>query len=129
MPKAMESLVLGVLGYLSIQVCFFRYSLVQVKSAKYIPRRMSTPFFESDREILHTSSMCRCEDLTYCCIFLFFPCFFVSYDFLENVDHLGPTPNTFSEKKKRRSCRTRVRNVRVYLSKTAWTFELLCVNE
>ena len=95
------------------------------------PRR----FFDSDREIL-LSFVCHCEDLTcrfvnVLCFILFI--FFASYDFLENVDHLE---SFFSAKEEKISpggqtsgwaCRTRVLNCGVYLSKTAWRFELLYV--
>ena len=49
------------------------YRLVHVRSPKFSPRRMSTSFFDSDREKLHTSYMCPCEDLT--CVFFFLPDF------------------------------------------------------
>ena len=53
--------------------------------------------------------------------------------FLENVAHLGPF--FFGEKKKKREVRprdghvehVRVQKFRVYFSKTAWTFGILCV--
>ena len=77
--------------------------------------------------------MCHCEDLP-CRDFVGegVVCFFVIYIVLENVTNLKP--NVFSEQwvvggdqASGWACRTRVRNFRVYLSKAACNFELLCV--
>ena len=57
------------------------------------PRR----FVDSNRGILHTSSMCRCEDLT---LSGFFFLIFRQQSFSENVNHLSP--NIFGEKKSKR---------------------------
>ena len=54
-------------------------------------------FCDSDREKLHTSSMCPFEDLTWCFLFCFLPDFSSVKVIRKKVDHLSP--NIFGEKK------------------------------
>ena len=72
------------------------YRLVHVKETNLFPGEYPRRFFDSDREILRTSSMCHREDLT--SRGLFFLSDFSSVKFIfENVAQLRP--NLFGEKK------------------------------
>ena len=71
------------------------YRLVHIKKNKYIPGECPRLFFDSDREISDTSSMCHCEDLT---LLFFLSDFSPGESFFENVAHLRL--KSFGEKKK-----------------------------
>ena len=108
------------------------YRLVYVKPPKNISPRMSTPFFDSDREIAHVFHVpLRRPHLS---LFFWQLIFRQSRCFLK----MWPTLDQIFRRKRRKNpeiwprdwhvrCRARVQNFRVYLSRTAWTLRLLCV--
>ena len=92
----------------------FWYRLVHVEKPKFIPPRR---LFDSDREMLHTSSTCPGEDLTRC-----FCCCFFAWFFLRKM--WTTLAQIFSAKKETKrkknggqtsgwACRTRAHNFRV----------------
>ena len=103
-----------------------QYHNIDVKKPKYIPRRTPTPFFYSGREILHTPSICPCEDLTSPVgIFFFFLCswFFVTVEIFRKIMRTTLAQILSAKMQKNGgqisgwACRTRVQTFRVHLSK------------
>ena len=97
------------------------------------PRRF---FFYSDREFLHTSSLCPCEYLTV--VVAVVVDVLPAFPLVKIFRKLWTTVARIFTVKKRKIkppgchtsewvCNTRVQNFKAYFSKTAWRFGLLCV--
>ena len=78
-----------------------------LKHPNLFPGECPCRFFDSDRELLHTSSMCPCENLTRC---LFFCLIFRQLRFFGKCG--PPQPNIFLQKQeKKKKLRVRPRDV------------------
>ena len=64
---------------LSITVCF------KLKARNEFPGECPRRFYDSDREILHASSMCPCEDLPCLILFIYFCLIFRQLDFFGKI--------------------------------------------
>ena len=102
-----------------------------LKIPNLFPGERRRRFFDSDRKILRTPSMCPCEDFTHV-LFSFVSSDCASAEIFREM--WTTLAQFFSAQKKKKmgqasawAWKTRVQNSRVYFSNAAWTFGFLCV--